>query len=121
MSVPLANGGYAPEVTDDLKTRMRELVDAGYKSTSRRYRIVVRIPPEFNGNVRRFERWCLDTYHETSGEKYKGRPLAKGMPARDVASFYCRVYSCYPFMKEHQMTLTIDEYAAFRAVGGKSW
>lgn len=121
MSKPTANGGWAPEVTEDLKDRMRSLVEQGFKSVSRRYRTIVRVPDEFVGKARKFEKWCLDQYWELSKEKYRGQPLGSRMPARAVEAFYCRVYSCYPFMVQYVKELSIDEYAAFRKAGGDSW
>ena len=120
MARPTENGGWAPEVTEELKEKMLLLVQAGYKSTSNKFRHIVRIPPEFNDNAREFEKWCIEEYKKHFKTDHCN-PLNPGADDKSVKSFYIRCYSCYPFMEEHKMILSIDEYSAFRKVGGKTW
>lgn len=121
MAKQTRNGGWAPEVTDELKEKMSVLIYQGYKSASNRHRIVIRIPPEFQGNARAFEAWCIDKYKEWSKCPYCNGPLYHKMSDKDVESHCVRVYGGYPYMKEHYKELTIDEYAAFRKAGGQTW
>lgn len=121
MATPTHNGGWAPEITQDLMEEMRVLVEQGYKSASRRYRHIIRVPPEFQGNARGFESWCIEEYKKWAKTTYCNGPLNPKMPDGSVESYYARVYGGYPFMKDNFKTLTIDEYAAFRKVGGVSW
>ncbi len=120
MAKPTRNGGWAPEVTEELKNEMLLLVKAGYKSVSNRYRTIARVPPEFNNNARNFEKWCIEQY-KLHFKTDCIRHSLTGTSDNFVMSFYARCFCDYPFMKQHRIILTIDQYSAFKKVGGTSW
>jgi len=120
MAKPARNGGWAPVITPELQEQGRELVREGWKSASNKFRCIVRVPPEFE-NARDFESWCIEEYNKHFKTQHTNGPLNSRMPDDSVKAFYARCHSDYPYMKDHQMTLSIDEYAAFRSVGGGTW
>lgn len=79
------------------------LIEHGWKQTSRRWRMLSRLPDGKTGI-------------EALAEASKDAPWAKKLGERDSAAQFCRVYA-------GELTISVPRnvFDAFRKLGGKAW
>jgi hypothetical protein len=86
---------------------VQELIDAGYESTSNKYRTVARLPPG---------KTALEALRDASPHDYA---MIVARIEQQCASTYRRLYASH---NGHQVELTIEEFREFKQAGGKvSW
>lgn len=105
------------EPTEKDYATARTLIDEGWHSISRRYRMIARLPDDMTGQ--QALRWAIEQYNEKPVSAHE-EAWIDGLGDAQAARHFMRVYTCYEFSKAFSRVLRVFEYQAFRKLGGRT-